>query len=257
MAARFDRDLAIRVASPSVHLRPHPRSTFVWGLCLGAALFGLLPAIAGGANVAVFTVEVGPEQRVSVQGRSASLRLVIEDICYRAGVEMVFYDAADRPFGGTYHDLPLRELLDRLLHQESYMVETVHVASTQADMVSSLRVLGDPAVAAARRAKGGGAARRRFQVPPALLDTAFGKTTASSTERDTALATMAGRISGDPAQLQGFLATESRLIAETIRRYAGVEEPLRRLQTQYADPRIVHKIDEILAALANAAPAGR
>ena len=39
--------------------------------------------------------------------------------------------------------------------------------------------------------------------------------------------------------------------------YEGVQGPLRELKTRYPNPLIAGKIDEILAALAKAAPLGR
>lgn len=59
---------------------------------------------------------------------------------------------------------------------------------------------------------------------------------------------MASRISSDPAQFQGFLSTDTAQIAQAIRRYEGVEQPLREMKSRYPDPRIAGKIDEILAA---------
>lgn len=228
--------------------RPTPTATLA---IVAAVAAWWLPVIAAVGEPAGITLEVAAGQRVSVIGRSASLKTVIEDVCYRAGVEVLFYDAADRPFGGTHRDIALHDLLRRLLRDESFMVETVRVGGGV--RVTSLRVLGEPAVAAARRARGGGA-RRRFEVPPVLLDTAFGAPTADAAERDAALATLAARISGDPVQFQGFLATDSRLIADAIRRYAGVEKQLREMQGRAPDPRIAQKIDEIVAALAPAKP---
>lgn len=197
------------------------------------------------------TIEVAADQRVTVVGRQPSLKTVIEDLCFRAGVDLLFYDAEDRPFGGTFRDLPLATLFSRLLRQESYLIDTVRVRGTDQEHVVALRVLGDPAVASARRGRGDSRANRSFQVPPALLDTAFGDTSSNddSAAREAALGMLAARISGDPAQLQGFLKTDSRQIAEVIQRYKGVEQPLRELQHRQADARIVAKIDEILAAL--------
>jgi len=94
-------------------------------------------------------------------------------------------------------------------------------------------------------------------VPPALVATAFGDQSVDAAEREAALATMAARISGDPAQLQGFLATDSQLIADAIRRYKGVQQPLRELQRRYPDPRIAAKIDQIIEALAGRISAAR
>lgn len=232
---------------PVILLRRWRSAPAVTLVIVAAVTAWWLPVTAASGEPAGIILEVAADQRVSVVGRSASLKTVIEDVCYRAGVDVLFYDAADRPFGGTHRDIALHELLGRLLREESFMVETVRISGVV--HVTSLRVLGEPAVGAARRARGGGA-RRRFEVPPVLLDTAFGAPGADAAERDAALATLAARISGDPVQLQGFLATDSHLIADAIRRYAGVEKQLREMQRRASDPRISQKIDEIVAALA-------
>ena len=184
---------------------------------------------------------------MSFSGRSPSLKLVVEDICYRAGVDLLFYDALDRPFGGQLRELPLAGLFDRVLTEESYLVEIVSSGSMGA-RVTTLRVLGDNVAGSARRAAGAGH-RKPFRVPPALIDQAFGFNGGSVDERNAALATLAKRISGDSRQLEGFLATDPQLIAGALRRYKEVEAPLRELQKQYSDARISEKIDEVIEIL--------
>lgn len=190
---------------------------------------------------------VTADQRVTLVGRASSLRSVLEDVCYRAGINLLSWDADDRAFGGAYHELPVTELLTRLLRSQSFLLEAMAVGD--ATRVTSLRVLGDPAVASARRARGIRSGRRTFDPPPVLLDAAFSSDAVGSAEQQAALATLASRISGDPAQLQGFLSTDPLLIAQAIERYKGVEAPLRELQKKYPDPRIARKIDDVIAAL--------
>lgn len=202
---------------------------------------------AARANAEEISIGVASDQRVSVSGRGSSQRSVIEEVCYRAGVDLLFYDAADRPFGGDYAALALPMFLERVLRDESYIVETVSHQGMDVPYVTTLRVLGDPAVAALRRASSPRVRRRpRFQVPPSLVSTAM---SADAAGREAALSVLGARIAGDPTQLQGFLATEPRLIAEAIRRHEGAEEALRELQQRYPDPRISGKIEEVLAAL--------
>jgi len=215
------------------------------------ALMVHLHQSASQALAQLSTVEVSADQRVSVAGRAASLKTVVEDVCWRAGVSVDFYDAQDRPFGGTYRDLPLGDLLGRLLSRESYMAGSVRDPATGKDRLLWLRVLGDPATAAARRASSDwSASRAGFQVPPVLLQTALSASSKDSSAKEAALASLAARISGDARQFEGFLATDSRLIAEAIARFDRAAESLRELRSRYRDPRVTAKIDEILAALA-------
>jgi hypothetical protein len=168
-------------------------------------------------------------------------------------VDLVFYDAADRPYGGSFERLPLRTLLDRLLREESFVAEPRSETPSGEERVVRLRVLGDPAVARARRASGSGRTRP-LQVPPSLLDTAFGEENSEEGEKEAALAALAARISPDPVQLRGFLATDARMIAEVVRRYRGVEKPLREMAARQTDSRIVAKIEEVIEALETLPP---
>ena len=220
---------------------------------IGTLVLALFTSVVACAPTACLadepTMEVSTDQRVSLSGRAASLKSVVEEVCFRAGVDLRFYDASDRPFGGTYQDLPLATLLERLLRTESYLAEVIVTGQSGAVRVVALRVLGDPSVASARRARGGGAFAR-LRVPPALVAAAFGDNAASKQERDAALSAMAAQVTGSPSQLAGFLATDAEQIALAVRRHKGVEEGLRQLQRRASDPRIAKKLDDVLAALA-------
>ncbi len=200
------------------------------------------------ADALVINVDAG--QRATVIGRTPSLRTLIEELCWRAGATLDFYDAEDRPAGGAYRDIALGELLGRLLSRESYLAGTMRDPVTGKDRVLWLRVLGDPATAAARRASGAeSSSHAGFQVPPVLLQTALSAPGQDPSAKQAALASLAARISGDAHQLEAFLATDSRLIAEAIARFDRASESLRELRGRYSDPRVTAKLDEILAAL--------
>ncbi len=66
-------------------------------------------------------VELDANQHATVAGRSASVKTLIEELCWRAGIELLSYDAEDRPFGGNYHDLPLARAFERILVRESFV----------------------------------------------------------------------------------------------------------------------------------------
>lgn len=207
----------------------------------------LLSATSATAQASELSIAVSPDQRVSVSGRSASLRTVVEDVCYRAGIDVRSYDAEDRAFGGTYADLTAKSFLERLLRRESFMMEVASVDDAQ--RVVAIRVLGNPTAAAARRARGQAPRRSGFQVPPALVRTAFRATDGDQAGREAALGVIGSRIAGDPAQLEAFLTTDPLQIALAVQRHRGAESALRELQLRYPEPRIARKIDEIVAAL--------
>jgi len=224
---------------------------------LARAFFRLALALcmadAGSADADTdgLVVEVDAAQRATVVGRVSSLRTLVEDLCWRAGATLEFYDAADRPAGGTYRDVALLGLLGRLLWRESYMAETAVDPATGAEVLARLRVFGDPATAGARRASGAETrSRAPLQIPPVLLQTALAAPDADPAARQAALLLLAARIAGDAREFQAFLATDSRLIAQAIARFDRAADSLRELRGRYIDPRITTKLDEILAALA-------
>jgi|GEM_PF-725381 len=219
-------------------------------LLLACALVVGRHAVAA-AQTDSLVINVDAAQRATVVGRTLSLRTVIEELCWRAGIALDFYDAVDRPAAGTFRDLPVGKVLGRLLSQESYVAGTTTDPSTGNERVSWLRVLGEPTTAMARRASGAGPTSAiPLQVPPDLLLTALAaprKTNPS--EQQTALAVIEARIAGDPRELEAFLTTDSRLIAEAIVRFDRASESLREARSHYSDPRITAKLDDVIAAL--------
>lgn len=116
------------------------------------------------------------------------------------------------------------------------------------------RVLGDTAVAAKRRGMGGGGDRRRpFDVPPALVRTAF-TAGENDEEREEALQILSARIAGDPRELRAFLATDAGLIAETLDQYPGAADALTILAGRYQEPAIRTKIAVIQGLLKKRRP---
>ncbi len=203
----------------------------------------LLTGAPSDSSAVDLLIEVDTMQRVTVRGRGSSVRGVLEEVCLRADVDLLSYDATDRPYGGTYLEVPIDEFFRRLLRDESYMLETTSASGYP--RVAAIRVLGDPAVAAERRRRGDGRPRRGLRLPATLVDAAFAGMD-EETDQPTALASLGSYIAGNQAQLQAFLATDSILIAQALRRHKNVEEPLRELKQRYRDPRIVAKIDEVL-----------
>ena len=222
--------------------------TLLVGLCVLAS-WSTWPAYAQTNEV---VVEVDAKQHATVVGRSASLRTLLGELCWRGGATLEFYDAVDRPVGGSYRDVLLVKLVGRLLSDESYVAEATVDPSTGTERLVRLRVLGDPATAMARRASGAGAiSEAPLQVPPALLQTALtAPKQTDPSEKQTALAMIEARIAGDARQLEAFLTTDSRLIAQAIARFDRAAQSLREARGHYSDPRITAKLDEIIAALA-------
>jgi len=196
-------------------------------------------------------INIDISQRATVVGRSSSLRTLLEELCWRSGATLQYFDAVDRAVGGTYRNVPLTKLIRRLLSHESYMVGTTTDPVTKNERLLWVKVLGDPATAAMRRASGAGpSVRAPLQVPPLLLQTALSAPGQDPSEKQGALALLAARIGSDPREFQAFLATDARLIAEAIVRFDRAAESLTELRGRYSDPRVTAKIDQIIAELA-------
>ena len=190
-------------------------------------------------------------QRATVVGHSNSLRTLIEELCWRSGATLQYFDAADRPAGGAYRDIPLTALIRRLLSRESYVVGTTTDPVTKTERLVWVEVLGDPATATLRRASGSGpSSRPPLQVPPMLLQTALGAPGRDPSAKEGALAQLAARIAGDPRESEAFFATDARLIAQAIMRFDRAADSLRELRGRYTDTRVTGKLDEIIEALA-------
>jgi hypothetical protein len=95
------------------------------------------PAYAAGPELFVSS-----DQLVTLSGSSPSLRDVVQQLCAAAGVDLRQYDAEDRPFSGNYHDVPLAELLPRLLRSESHAVGLRASAQSSSTRIAWLRVMG-------------------------------------------------------------------------------------------------------------------
>ncbi len=193
-------------------------------------------------------IDVALDQTTTLVGRHHSLRTVVEDLCWRAGVDLRSYDAEDRPFAARITGQPLAMVLSRLLRHESYMIGASRDRSGRATVIW-IRVLGDHETAKRHRA-GGGLPRRGpgIQLPPTLLRTAFGST--DPTEREQALGLLVRRIQGDPAERQAFLDTETNLIAKALSRYPQAPDVLKSLEQEPLDPSLRRKLKDVLRIFA-------
>lgn len=194
-----------------------------------------------------FAMEVDVDQRVTMSGRSPSLRTVVEDLCWRAGVELRAFDADDRGTAVDLSGVPLGVALERLFTEESYMIGMAERDAGKA-RVAWLQVLGPTARARARRSGATvGRKRRNFEIPPDLLRAAFGGT--SDDAQAKALDQIRHRIVADSSQRAGFLATDAKLIAETLARYPAARPLLEKLVADETDESLKKKVAAVLGEM--------
>jgi hypothetical protein len=203
-------------------------------------------------------IDVDADQSASVDGRSASLKSVIAELCERSGVRLVDYKASDREIAAHYADVPLKDLLPRLLNRESFVVGLRTGDSGAAPLVSTLRVIGDKptdALSAAQRKSLGealsGAVPRphppSLQIPPEVLDSNFRSD--SPTDHEEAARFIAERLLGDAQARQRFLAGDSEVLAHALGRYEYSADILTLVRNAEEDAAVVAKLNEIIISV--------
>jgi hypothetical protein len=231
------------------------RQTRVARLLVGLGLI-LVAAEPLGAQSLDIAVDGG--QLATVSGRSESLRSVIEELCEAADVRLLYYDAEDRPLVAGYEDIPLHDLLPRLLKQESYLLGLRASDSGSGTRVATLRVIGENrsgSIAAAPPANlkealtGLGAQRPApaFQIPPALLRSSFNSENIQTRER--AAKYVRERLLGNVGQTQRFVGIDADTLGRILRPYKHSGDILAKIRDGHDDPAVRIKLDEIIRAV--------
>jgi hypothetical protein len=203
-------------------------------------------------------IAVDPFQIATVSGRSESLRSVIEELCEAAEVQLLAYDAEDRPLIAGYENLPLHELLPRLLKKESYFVGLQANETDGETRVATLRVIGqsrsDPAASppanALRQALNSRTEDRTplaFQIPPALLRSSFNSENEQTRER--AAKYIKERLLGNIGQTQRFISIDAESIGVMLKPYKYASDILKQVRDQHDDPAVQIQIDTIVRAI--------
>ena len=224
------------------------RSIKALALVTAAALLAGAPVAARAQQ----TVKIDNHQVATVSGNWGSLESLVEDVCFRARIELRAYDAPDRPVAAHYQNMALAELLRRLLARESFVLTLRSGTGAGGSKVTSLRVIGDTETARANR-RGPSRfhkARRPWQPPPSLLGSAFGEQ--PEDDRQAALQQLARGILSSKADLEGFLATDPAQMAEALARYPNAAAMLRRLRGEQSgklSPQIAEKLDLVIKEL--------
>jgi len=211
--------------------------------------------LEGGISVAV-----GTDQRATILGQTQSLRMVIEEICRQARIELRAYAAADRGYAGKLENVPLTEALRSMLRSESYLLGFHAGTDGGPARITWMRVLGGqpgangataiPAPLAAQFAtpqpsqiKVAPPPSERFALSTALLFQAFG--TYDPVRRDQAQRELLDRLN-QPDEQRRFLATDTKQLVTMFGRYRDSEQTIRRLKSMSGSPEVQAKFDEVL-----------
>jgi hypothetical protein len=226
------------------------------GTLFAAVTFVVLGAgAAAPARAASLSIDVDDEQTVTITGSSESLRATITELCRRANVELVAYEAPDRPIAAAYQRIPLSEALGRLLRSEIFLVGIRPGERPTSQVVTWLRVSGSTGGVASAPASDGAAAAAPAASGPALdlgvaqnlIDTAL--TSQDTFSRNNARRTILEALRGDPAPLQRFLDNDVSAVVEQIAAYPHAAELLNSLQSVTTSVEQRTKIQTLLRSL--------
>jgi hypothetical protein len=207
-------------------------------------------------------IEVKDGQLVTMSGQAASLARLVGELCARTGTALRGYEADDRPITVSYRDVPLREVLQRMLRDETYMIGVRAGAKPSELDVSWLHVTGSktgtgPAVAVAlppplAPAPGTQAAKvpssmTGFSVPPNVITQALGSQDAA--ERREATRKIAEHLEANPGEMDTFLSNEMGATADELAAFPFANEILRTLSIRQTDPVVRAKIDTIVKSV--------
>lgn len=219
------------------------------------------PAIAETAGSGL-VIEIKDGQLVTMSGQAASLARLVSELCAKSGTTLRGYEAADRPITVSYQDVPLREVLQRMLRDETYMLGVRSSAGAANIAVSWLHVTGS---------KNGGAPAGVVAVPlplptapPAAAPTSvpgsmagFGVSSniiaqalggQNALERHAAASELAEHLETNPGEMDAFLANDIGTIAEQLAGFPYANEALRALSLRQKNPVAKAKLDTIVAS---------
>jgi hypothetical protein len=202
------------------------------------------------------TIEVDSAQKVSIAGSSDSLRSAITDLCERANVRLLAYEAEDRAFSASYQKLPLAEALARLLRSEIFLVGLRSKDADGDDVVTWLRVsgakggVGGPLFAAGAKDKqfsAGAAAAIDIGVATNVIETAL--TSDDTIARNNARRTILTNLRGNLAPLERFLETETVTLVDQLVGFPHAAEFLNSLQSVGVNVKQRSQIQAILRGI--------
>ena len=196
------------------------------------------------------TIEVTPEQSVTVLGVFPSLKSVITEVCRRADVELRAFEAVDREISVAYSRVPLTSLLEGLLREESYLVGVTAGQADKPPRVAWIRVVGSGDNAPHQLDSAGVAApsprpvpTMGFEVPATFGDAEF--SSEDPEQRARALHAIASRL----IVSKQVMSADPQALAGMLQQYPHARELVTQLRNEQEDPDIRARLDRVLAAL--------
>jgi hypothetical protein len=207
------------------------------GVLLVGAMLVTTPARAA-ENDADLGIEVDDKQLVTMSTQTASLATVVRQLCEKAGVTMRGYEAPDRPVAAAYEGVPLRDVLQRLLRDETYMIG-VRAGDEPSDIevawlhVTASKLLGHTSAPVPMAADGqpvpspaAGALSVAGLAPEVVLNAL---TSSDDAKRRAATIALADHVDSNPGALDGFLAKDTAEAISGLLPYDYADEALHAL----------------------------
>jgi hypothetical protein len=205
-------------------------------------------------------IEIKDGQLVTMSGQAASLAQLVGDLCAKTGTTLRGYEAGDRPIMVSYQDVPLRDVLQRMLRDETYMigvragessrngssdleVSWVHVTGSKSGTAPANVVAVPLPAPSAPPAKVPGS-MAGFGVAGNVITQALGAQNAD--ERRAATLQLAEHLEANPGELDNFLATDLGSTADELSAFEFANEALRTISIRQKDAVARAKIDAIV-----------
>jgi hypothetical protein len=208
------------------------------------------------AAAAPLTIEVDDAQNVTLSGSSDSLRSAVAELCRRGQINLVAYEAEDRPIAADYRNVPMADALGRLLRSEIYVAGLRAAGRRDQPLVTWLRVSGskagavqsppgvesadDPMPAEPTSA----ASAIDLGVAPNVIQLAL--TSNDSSTRERARRTIAETVQGNLLPLQRYLQRDAERSAAELAPFAYSSEVINGLMAVAQD---VHERTQLQAIL--------
>jgi hypothetical protein len=205
-------------------------------------------------------IEIKDGQLVTMEGQAPSLARLLADLCTRTGATLRGYEAGDRPITVSYEDVPLREVLQRMLRDETYMigvhagrsskngasdveVSWVHVTGSKSGTPPSGAVAIPPPLPATPTPTTTKvpSSMTGFGVAPGVITQALGSQNAD--ERRAATREIAERLEENPGELDMFLDADMGSAADELADFPFATEALRTFAIRQKDPVARAKLD--------------
>ena len=186
-------------------------------------------------------VEVRSRRSVTVVGQFESLQAVVEELCEKSGVALRTYTATDRAITANYVDLPLRDVFERLLSRESFVLGVVKRGGDERTRLTWIRVVESSRKVAS--------APRRAATKPVVLPR-VGFTSPDSNIRRRVTVAWTRRLQNDVAYRMQFLKTGDRALINQLARGRHSEEFLQQAAARVGDAAVRAKLTALRRSLA-------